>query len=416
MRLERQSNLADLVSNAVNGAQVVDLHTHLFAPQLTGMNLAGIDELLTYHYLIAEVLRFESVTPEWLLSQPKSVQADLVWQSLFVDRTPLSEAASGVITVLSAFGLDPQSKNLREARAFFSARDPVSHLDEVLRIAGVDHVTMTNDPLDPLERKSWDEKPEIDSRFLSALRIDPILNDWPSSFKSLRSNGYDVSVDLDDQDVAEVRRFLDDWIGKMRPRYLAVSLPDSFSYPEDSQRNCLIRSAVMPTCREHALPFAMMIGVRRQVNRRLAGAGDGVGLADLTAIERLADDHPDNRFLVTTLARENLHGLCVVARKFANVLPFGCWWFMNNPSLVEDTTLMRLEMLGRSFVPQHSDARILEQLIYKWSHARRSIARALTTRYEALEDSGRVITKDDVKRDVTALMSGVASEWLGLTC
>jgi hypothetical protein len=31
---------------------------------------------------------------------------------------------------------------------------------------------------------------------------------------------------------------------------------------------------------------------------------------------------------------------------------------------------MRLEMLGTAFTAQHSDARVLDQLLYKWSHSR----------------------------------------------
>jgi hypothetical protein len=34
--------------------EVVDLHTHLFPPSHGQLMLWGIDELLTYHYLIAE--------------------------------------------------------------------------------------------------------------------------------------------------------------------------------------------------------------------------------------------------------------------------------------------------------------------------------------------------------------------------
>ena len=76
---------------------------------------------------------------------------------------------------------------------------------------------------------------------------------------------------------------------------------------------------------------------------------------------------------------------------------------------------MRLEMLGPTFVPQHSDARILDQLIYKWAHARRAISRALTKRYEALETTTRRITLAEIERDARALMGGIAAEWLGLS-
>ena len=97
----------------------------------------------------------------------------------------------------------------------------------------------------------------------------------------------------------------------------------------------------------------------------------------MSAVHRLCRVHPDNRFLVTMLSRENQHELCVAARKFANLMPFGCWWFLNNPSIVSEITRERLELFGPTFVPQHSDARILEQLLYKWPHSRRDIANAL---------------------------------------
>lgn len=36
-------------------------------------------------------------------------------------------------------------------------------------------------------------------------------------------------------------------------------------------------------------------------------------------------------------------------------------------------TAMRLEILGTGFTAQHSDARVLDQLIYKWAHSRRCV-------------------------------------------
>lgn len=80
-------------------------------------------------------------------------------------------------------------------------------------------------------------------------------------------------------------------------------------------------------------------------------------------------------FLVTFLPRENQHELCVSARKFSNLKPLG-WWFLNNPLIIEEITRERLEMLGTSFISQHSDARVFDQLIYKWNHSRRVIAEA----------------------------------------
>jgi hypothetical protein len=157
----------------------------------------------------------------------------------------------------------------------------------------------------------------------------------------------------------------------------------------------------------------MMIGVRRQVNPALRDAGDAVGQADVTAVHRLCREHPDNRFLVTMLSRENQHELCVAARKFANLMPFGCWWFLNNPSIVSEITRERLELLGPTFVPQHSDARILDQLLYKWPHSKRDIADALADQYAGVIEDGRPVMPGEIARDVQRLFSDNFLRWTG---
>lgn len=408
------SALPIAVEQIVGAQPVFDLHTHLFAPRFAALNLWGIDELLNYHYLIAELFRASDATPEEFFSLDKSAQADLIWEELFVRSTPLSEATRGVIAVMSAFGLDTRAPDLREARAFFSACDPLEHIDTVFRLAGVSDVVMTNDPLDPVEWKIWQHSDAVDPRFHAALRTDGILNQWDFGWKVIASQGFDVDRDLTESTLAGVRRFFDSVIERVRPLYLAVSLPDTFDFPEDSTRGRLIKQVILPVCRAHNLPFAVMIGVRRAVNPAIGLAGDGLGRADMGAVNRLCAENPDIRFLVTMLSRENQHELCVSARKFSNLLPFGCWWFLNNPSIIEEITRERIELLGATFVPQHSDARILEQLIYKWKHSRRIIANALTEAYAHLIEDGRPVTRDEIARDAKRLLSGNFKNWVGL--
>jgi hypothetical protein len=168
----------------------------------------------------------------------------------------------------------------------------------------------------------------------------------------------------------------------------------------------LLREAVLPVCLEFEIPLSLMIGVRRAVNPALRSAGDASGRADLRALEPLCSEFAANRFLVSVLSRENQHELCVYARKFSNLIPFGCWWFLNNPSIVEEITRERLEMLGPSFIPQHSDARILEQLIYKWRNTRRTLAPILTASYRTLAADGGAVTREMIRRDVERLFRG----------
>jgi hypothetical protein len=400
------------VESELNDTRFIDVHTHLFMPSLGALGLWGIDELVTYHYLEAELFRSSNISPDryWALS--KSDKASAIWKALFVENTPISEATRGVIAVLNAFGLPTDAPDLSEARAFFAAQQPQAHVRRVLDLAGLSEVVMTNDPLDPDEAPLWESGVDRDPQFHAVLRLDRILNKWPENWSVLASKGYAVDADCTTKAVDEVRRFLAGWCERMRPVYMAVSLPDTFAFPEDSVRGRLLASAVLPVCRQFNLPLSLMIGVRYQVNPALRLAGDGAGKADLRSLERICCDYPDNRYLASVLSRENQHELCIYARKFKNLMPFGCWWFLNNPSIVEEITRERLEMLGTSFIPQHSDARVLEQLIYKWRNTRRTLAPILSNAYLLMSDDGRPVTRSEIHRDINRLFRTNFNDWM----
>jgi hypothetical protein len=57
----------------------------------------------------------------------------------------------------------------------------------------------------------------------------------------------------------------------------------------------------------------------------------------------------------------------------------------------------------------------LEQLIYKWSHARAVIAASLSETYEQLLQSGRAVTREEIVRDVTRMFSGNFRAWVGFS-
>ena len=162
--------------------------------------------------------------------------------------------------------------------------------------------------------------------------------------------------------------------------------------------------------------MALMLGVKRQVNPALQLAGDGMGRSQLGALERLCAQFPDNKFVATVLSRENQQELCVLARKFRNLHIFGCWWFTNVPHIIEEMTRMRLELVGLSVTPQHSDARVLDQLIYKWRHSRQIIAKVLADKYCDLADTGWKVSENEIRRDVNNLFGGAFARFCGERC
>ena len=402
------------VEEVLASTPFIDIHTHLFSPAFGKVGLWGIDELLTYHYLEAEFFRSSNTTPEQYWKLSKREQANAIWRALFVENSPVSEATRGIIAVLHALGLPTGPSALEEARVFFKAQSIEEHIRRVFRIAGVSSVVMTNDPLDPEEQPVWLNGGQKHEQFHAVLRLDRILWGWPGHWQRLASEGYAVDEKASGKSIAEVRRFLGDWHERMRPLYMAVSLTDTFFYPDDSIASKILGEAVLPSCREFGLPMSLMIGVRRQVNPAIRLAGDAVGRADLRAVENLCRSFPENRFLVSVLSRENQHELCVYARKFNNLMPFGCWWFLNNPSIVEEITRERIELLGASFIPQHSDARVLEQVIYKWRNTRRTLAPILTNAYKLIHNDGGGISRRDIQRDVNRLFRSNFEKWTGL--
>ena len=62
-----------------------------------------------------------------------------------------------------------------------------------------------------------------------------------------------------------MRRFLADWTKRINARYVMVSLPADFEFPAKDITTQLIEQAVLPHCRDHGLPFALMLGVKRAV-------------------------------------------------------------------------------------------------------------------------------------------------------
>jgi hypothetical protein len=412
--LTDKTKLRQHVEHAVNKTPTIDVHTHIHPHEFNGLFLSGIDDLLTYHYLIAEALRSTTISHSTFWRMSKSERADFIWQTMFVDNTPLSEAARGIVSILAAFGLDTRAENLNEARAFFGQQNPGEHVNRVLEMACVSDVVMTNDPFHDQEVQAWQSGISPDGRFHASLRLDTLLNDWPNAVEPLTAQGFQIDTKLDAGTFTDIRHFLDKWILRMQPVYLAVSLPADFDFPFDDQRTLMLREVVFPTAGEHGLSIALMIGVRRAVNPALRSAGDGLGKADIKALERICVEYPNLKFLATMLSRENQHELCVAARKFNNLMPFGCWWFLNNPSIVSEITDERLELLGPSFVPQHSDARVLEQLVYKWQHSRVIISESLYRTYSRLLDSGRPVTPREISRAVTRLFSGNFRDWVGM--
>ena len=64
---------------------------------------------------------------------------------------------------------------------------------------------------------------------------------------------------------------------------------------------------------------------------------------------------------------------------------------------------------------QHSDARVSDQLIYKWNHFKKILHPILLEYYQDLLDKNFPISENILQRDVNNLLSGNAKNYLGIT-
>lgn len=402
MELNKE-NLRKNIREIIAKTEIIDIHTHLYPSEFNSLFKYGIDNLLTYQYLIEEVLNYIEMDAKVFLALEQFKQADIVWEELFIKRTPISTATKNIITILNKLDIPIKKTGLSYYRDIFRNIELNNHIDNVFHIANVKKVTMTNDPFSDEEIKYWSSNDDYDKRFLASLRVDMLVNNWSDCYQILLKRGYKVTYEINDSTINEINRFLRYWVNQIRPTHLDASLAPEMFFDGNSISSKIFRKCIIQVAKEFNLSILLMLGVVRQINPSFGEAGDGVGKFDLNKIRSICEEHTDVKFMITCLSKENQHELTVLSKKFANLTVFSCWWFMNTTSLLSETTKMRLELLGRNFIYNHSDCKVLEQLISKWDTSRKVLEDILYNEYNSLLDLSWPLSVSDIELDVKNL-------------
>lgn len=400
-----KEELKKVVNKEVEDIWVIDPHAHVFPKNFKNSLVWGIDELLTDNHLVSEYLEFNVVDKAEFIMLPKEQQADLIWKTLFIDNSPVSEKQMGIIYILNKLGIDTSTKDLNEIRKYFKNVDLEEHIEKVLKAAKVKEVVMINDPMNDKERKVWLKTGNTDERFKSAISVDALLNNYKDSYKKLREMGYEVSNRLDEKSLKEIKRYLTEWIKNTGALYLSAVMPPDFLLPAFYQSEKIMKYCVIPVCKEFNLPFVMIIGIKRGNNTKSGEFTDFVAKGRVAAVEYMCRAYPQNKFIITMAARENQYELINATKRFKNLYLFGCGSDLSGSNLIEETTKLRMESLGLAFIPQYSDAKVLEQLIYIWGFIRKNIASLLIEKYKTLLKLGWEISEKEIKRDVETLFN-----------
>ena len=400
----KKSELLSLISYSLENVKIFDIHTHLFPPEHKNFFLMGIDELLNYHYLIAELFVTSDINVKKFNSLTKKEKAEIVWNELFVKRTPISKACKGILTILKNFSITFENKNYSEVKAQLNKIEYKD--DNIFKKSNITSVVMTNNPFD-LDEWSLFNNPNWDRRkYRASLRLDNLINEFDKSLNIAQK-----SISSKSNTPSDIIEYLEVCRNESNPIYVALSLDNA------SFKNLLISDFwfnVLEWLSEKKLPMSLMLGVKRRVNKDFGEAGDGIGDIELKDLSKLCSTFPNNKFLVTCLSLKDQHELTVLGRKHPNLKIFGFWWFMNQPSIIKPVLKMRIDLLGLAFIAQHSDARITDQLIYKWSHFKKILSSTLHEYYEDLLDNNFLITKDIIQRDVDKLLNSNAKDFLSV--
>jgi len=134
--------LSNTLEAVINNTKIFDIHTHLFPSVFKSHSLSGFINLLNYHYLIAELLTNANISAEKFYSLDEINKAKLIWEELFQNRTPISEACKGVLTVLQKLDINYNKKTFEEVNNQYENKSLTD--EKILQLSNVSSLVMTN--------------------------------------------------------------------------------------------------------------------------------------------------------------------------------------------------------------------------------------------------------------------------------
>jgi glucuronate isomerase len=291
--------------------------------------------------------------------------------------------------------------------------------EQVLRRSNLEKVFLTNDFDDPLE--GFDT-----TRYVPCLRTDELVFRWHDPAVRER---FAKATGIEAGDEAGLRQGLTrlfEHFTRHGARACAISLPPDFSPqrvadlgktldrpgvdpPERQARAQGIFWTLAEHCREHGLPFDLMIGVNRRVYEK--GVYQGQDLFDqrtsLVQYAELFNAFPEVTFCVSVLSSGQNQELASFSWIFPNVVTSGHWWYSNIPAYIEQDARARLQAVPKTKqIGYYSDMYKLEFALPKFNMYRRILAKVLAddfvrtgvyTERQALE-LGRLVLRDNAQR------------------
>jgi glucuronate isomerase len=385
------------ILSELESLRLIDPHTHINPHSAASSTLADI---LGYHYY-TELAHSAGLAREQIEEpglEPKEKVSRLVPWLKHIENTA---QYSWLLEICQVF-FDFQHERIDESNwesLYDTALQKMGQSDweqQVLQRSGLDQVYLTNDFDDPLE--GFDTafyvpclrtddlvfhlvRPEVRQRLQQATGVEPAnaasftdaLEALFAHFKQNGARACAISLPPHFAPEAVSRPTADGLIGDVFGGKVLSEL-------QQIQLSNFVFWSLAEKCREHALPFDLMIGVNRRVYE--SGVFQGQDLYDkrvsLIQYKQLFNAFPEVTFPVSVLSETSNQELVSFSWIFPNVVTNGHWWYSNIPVFIERDCRSRLQAAPlNKQIGYYSDMYKLEFALPKFAMFRRILARIL---------------------------------------
>jgi glucuronate isomerase len=407
-------NLIQRLNAELAKIPLVDSHSHVPGPDPVSRTL---DDILGYHYY-TELAHSTGMSKDCLAKDhdPAARCREILSYLRKLKNTAQYSWFTHICRDFLGFqGGHPNETHAEqlwhEARTVFSRPDWEQTVWKKTNLACV---FLTNDFDDALE--GFDT-----TRYIPCLRTDDLV--FHLHDPAVR-NRLEKATAIAPTNAAKTRQAIDKLFAHFKAkgaRACAISLPPSFT-PAPVSDAAIDRALQNPTpgstelaqgifwilaehCRDHHLPFDLMIGVNRKVYA--AGVFQGQDLFDrrtsLLQYAALFNAFPSVMFPVSVLDGAQNQELASHAWIFPNVIAHGHWWYANVPSIIERDLRDRLNAVPAvKLIGYYSDAYKLEFILPKCSMFRGLLSRILANDFVA----PGTLTEEEAVRVAGQLLEG----------
>lgn len=401
MTAKTGDELNRIIWRIVHETPASDLFTMLNESDLQTSRVSNVDALLGSGELLRGLFRRdprqpensqEPLTPKAAGKLPPAVLAEIIWHRQFSAHSPLAESAREILTSFGLLGAGATTRDLTAYRTFFQSCPPEKLASKTLQAANLNALTLRRDLF------CGEDTPLPEScggvRLLRCLGLDALGLDWAAACSRLKEEGCPVKKSFDRESVGLLGELLREKGTRMQAELVSFTVAQPLELEQKKTgATRLLTKCVLPYCAESGLPLVLRL------------AGRGVAFPQLRAI---CDEFSGVPLFLCGSGAEQMTAGVELAREFPAVWPLAGGGLSGAATAQQNFYRQGLELLGGSLAAFASGAEHILQLPGRWAHARWLLGEALQERYTALARTGWVVEEEEIKREVTMLLSGNA--------